>query len=136
LNTVLSRGKEHLSSVFIGNEDALEALFFERLKAWEQPFISDECGTYGLFTDIQQNISSHIAFSLIQKSVEIALSQSDPKRLNCAFYLIYGLIESTKTTEIPASITKYFPALKILAQQLEISPQALSAIQGYYHHAF
>jgi hypothetical protein len=122
--------------VLDGNEDALEALFFERLNGWEQPFISDECGTYGLFTDIQQNIAPHIAFSLIRKSIEIALSQPDHKRLNCAFYLIYGLIESTKTTEIPASITKQFPKLKILAQQFETSPEALSAIEGYYHHAF
>jgi hypothetical protein len=60
-----------------GSSNSLKDLFILRTSRWKYWMISDEGCTWGLFSDLEQNARTDIAFTLIPVAIEIILSQND-----------------------------------------------------------
>jgi len=135
--SILEIGGEHISSVLDGDAESLRSLFATRLAVWGKPYAHEEFVTVGLFDDVEQNIESHVAFSLIESAADIALNQQNGSALVCAITLLQSLVAATHTTEVPVALKSSYPKLVASAKALgsiEATNQ-LASLAGHYRHA-
>jgi hypothetical protein len=136
VTSLFENGEEYLGRAVAGDRDALRKLFAERTAVWAAPIISEETGTYGLFDDLNEQLESYIAFSLVPVAVNIALSQSDKSRLEQAVWLLLGIVEATQTTEVPQAMSEAFPMLREGVTRIGANCVGeLSAINRHYRNA-
>ena len=137
MTSILEIGGEHLTGVLNGETESLRSLFAARVTGWGKPFAHEEGITVGLFSDVEQEIESHVAFALVEPAANIALAQENETNLLCALALLRSLVDATHTTEVPASLKSTFPALVANARSfgaLEAAGQ-LTELSAYYRHA-
>lgn len=137
MSTVLCQGEEYLAAAVTGDAGALAKLFSARLKTWNMSIIQDEHGTYSIFADLEENIAPHIAFSLIPTAIEIAQLQTTKESIDCALWLLLGLVEATQTTEIPLALKTSFSHLQASASSFGAELiDTLQSIQQHYRNSF
>ena len=99
--------------------ELLEVLFESRTRRWRHPIVYVECGTIGLFGDLEQRASGAIAFGLIAAAIQIVFAQKDSDLRAMAFSLLSGLARSSGTTELPGVLAREWESLRGLAATLQ-----------------
>lgn len=92
------------------NPKLLFDLFNVRTKEWKYYMISNECGSFGIFADLEK-LSYIQGFKLIPTAIEIVNNQSDEDLLMTALYLLLTCIETANTTEIPNELLQYWTSI-------------------------
>ena len=95
------------------NGTTLRRLFQEITSQWPHPFRHEECYTVSAFADLEQQVGPEKAFCLISEAARITLEQTDAKLRETALSLLYGLVRSSNTTEVPPGVAELLRALKL-----------------------
>ncbi|GIU52516.1 hypothetical protein TUM4438_45450 [Shewanella sairae] len=132
---ILQYGNEYLDSVLEGNPESLAYLFHTRIAKWNEPLVSEDECTYGLFNDVEESIKPYIAFDLIPATLDILHSCKKPSEIDCAMWLLLGLVESTETTEAPPALKSSIQHINELAKASgESQINTVKSISEYYRN--
>lgn len=135
MKSILDIGAGHLPDALDGDAQSLRRLFEARVTGWGKPFAYEEFITIGLFSDLEQEIESDVAFKLVGPAVNIALEQNRADGLVCALALLTSLVEATHTTEVPGPLKAAFVALAAKGTALSSEAQdQLSELSRYYRN--
>jgi hypothetical protein len=135
--SILDTGSEHIASMLDGNSEAMRELFSARLSGWGKPYAHENFITVGLFSDIEQEIESHVAFALIDPAIDIALAQGDRSAFVCGVALLQSLASATHTTEVPSPLRAAYWSLVERAQVLDSAEAStqLAELSRIYRNA-
>lgn len=106
------------------------------MAGWGATYAHEEEMTVGLFSDLEEYIEPHVAFSLLQETVRLALVEEEFDGFNCALDLASSLVSATLTTEIPESLRAAFSELERKAMVFGGEPtQNIAVIRSHYRNA-
>lgn len=93
-------GREHLAQLLAGNPDPLCDFYKQRVKAHPHRIIHDYLVTYGIFWDLERQITPTAAQSLINSASHIVLTEPRETRI-CAFALLANLCKPALEAPAP-----------------------------------
>jgi hypothetical protein len=94
------------------NSTTLRALFYAATARWSHPVRHEEAYTVGAFDALEQQVGPAKAFALVPDATRLALEQTDPALKETAISLLFGLVRSSGTTEVPPDMHELLVRLR------------------------
>jgi hypothetical protein len=96
--------------------------FYRLRRDWQgYPLVHDGIGTYGIFSDLTEDLDPKLQASLLPHAVELAKAEVD-QRFLCAVFLVYDLIHGFNMADHQDSIRTTIAAMLPRAKKLSIFP--------------
>ena len=134
MRSIFDTGKDIVYEISAtGNPKLLFELFNVRTKEWKYYMISNEGGSFGIFSDLEK-LSYIQGFKLIPTAIEIVNNHSDDDLLTTALSLLQTCIETSNTTEIPNELMQYWSSInnKVRDCNVKDSIKIWSEINNWY----